>query len=71
MGRKFTVGILILAFLAGGAWYWYTHLRGPNWNVIVVTLGSTRADHVGCYGSPDAKTPALDELAQRGVLFER
>ncbi len=38
-------------------------------NVIVITLDTTRADHLGCYGNADARTPAIDGLARRGVLF--
>jgi arylsulfatase A-like enzyme/tetratricopeptide (TPR) repeat protein len=40
-------------------------------NVILVTLDTTRADHLRCYGNPNARTPALDALAGRGVLFEQ
>jgi arylsulfatase A-like enzyme len=43
----------------------------PTWNVILVTLDTTRADHLGCYGSETALTPTLDELARRGIVFER
>lgn len=39
-------------------------------HVILITLDTTRADHLGCYGSPSVKTPALDQLAREGVLFE-
>jgi len=40
-------------------------------NVILFTLDTTRADHIACYGYPDVKTPNLDALAGRGVLFEQ
>jgi len=40
-------------------------------SVLLVTLDTTRADHIGCYGRADAGTPALDGLAARGVRFER
>lgn len=40
-------------------------------NVILFTLDTTRADHIACYGYPDVKTPNLDALASRGVLFEQ
>src|SRR5579862_770877 len=40
-------------------------------NVILITIDTVRADHVGCYGAKDVKTPELDRLAQDGVLFER
>jgi len=43
------------------------HVEKPN--VVLITLDTTRADHLGCYGNANARTPALDALARRGVLF--
>ena len=40
-------------------------------NVILITLDTTRADHLACYGYPFVRTPNLDSLAQRGILFEQ
>jgi arylsulfatase A-like enzyme/Tfp pilus assembly protein PilF len=40
-------------------------------NLILITLDTTRADRLGCYGHQDAWTPVMDALAKRGVLFER
>jgi arylsulfatase A-like enzyme/Tfp pilus assembly protein PilF len=40
-------------------------------NVVLITLDTTRADHLGCYGDADARTPAIDALAQSGVLFSQ
>jgi arylsulfatase A-like enzyme/Tfp pilus assembly protein PilF len=40
-------------------------------NVILITIDTLRADHVGCYGAQDVKTPTLDALAADGVAFER
>jgi arylsulfatase A-like enzyme/thioredoxin-like negative regulator of GroEL len=40
-------------------------------NVLLVTLDTTRADRIGCYGYAGAETPVLDGLAADGVLFER
>src|SRR5690242_14849162 len=39
-------------------------------NVVVVTIDTLRPDHLHCYGDAEIKTPVLDGLAQRGVLFE-
>src|ERR1043165_5701092 len=39
-------------------------------NVVVVTVDTLRADHLRCYGYRNIETPAMDGLAQRGVLFE-
>jgi arylsulfatase A-like enzyme/cytochrome c-type biogenesis protein CcmH/NrfG len=38
--------------------------------VLLVTIDTLRADHVGCYGFDAAATPTLDGLAARGVRFE-
>jgi len=40
-------------------------------NVILITLDTTRADHIGSYGRAGAETPNIDGLAGRGVLFEQ
>jgi iduronate 2-sulfatase len=39
-------------------------------NVLFIAADDLRTD-LGCYGHPLAKTPNLDRLAGRGVLFER
>ncbi|RMH62073.1 MAG: tetratricopeptide repeat protein, partial [Bacteroidetes bacterium] len=39
-------------------------------NVVLVTLDTTRADRLGCYGNQHIRTPNLDDLAARGVLFK-
>lgn len=43
--------------------------RPPN--VLLVTLDTTRADALGCYGGAQAQTPTVDALAARGVRFAR
>ena len=42
--------------------------RAPT-NVLLVTLDTLRADHVGYVGGAKAATPNLDALAARGVAF--
>ena len=39
-------------------------------NVLLVTIDTLRADHVGSYGYHDGSTPTIDGLARRGVRFE-
>ena len=39
-------------------------------NLVLITIDTLRADHVGAYGDTRARTPALDSLARRGVVFE-
>lgn len=40
-------------------------------NVVIVTMDTLRADHVGCYGDQQVQTPTIDGLAHDGVLYER
>lgn len=44
---------------------------GPSQNILLITLDTTRADHLGCYGYGPARTPNLDRLAGEGIRFSR
>ena len=39
--------------------------------MVLITLDTVRADHLHCYGDEKIKTPNIDALAARGVLFEK
>ena len=41
----------------------------PAERVVLVSIDTLRADHVGCYGAAFAHTPRLDALAAGGVRF--
>jgi arylsulfatase A-like enzyme len=41
----------------------------PDYNVIVISIDSLRADHLGAYGYARATSPTIDAIADRGVLF--
>ena len=45
--------------------------RRPRPNVILITIDTVRADHIGCYGATGIKTPTLDGLGRDGIVFER
>jgi arylsulfatase A-like enzyme/predicted Zn-dependent protease len=81
MSRKASITLAALALLAAGAAAW--PFARPFWreravrgakrplSVLLVTLDTTRADRIGCYGRERAATPNLDALAARGVLFRQ
>ena len=39
--------------------------------MILITIDTVRADHLGCYGATNVQTPTLDALAHDGIMFER
>jgi arylsulfatase len=43
--------------------------RPPS--VLLLTLDTLRADHLGVYGYPEPISPNIDALAARGVVYER
>lgn len=60
--QAFTAGLLASEAARGG---------GNRPNFVLLTLDTTRADHLGSAGWAYAATPNLDGLAHRGVRFER
>lgn len=38
--------------------------------VLLITVDTLRADHVGCYGDHNVRTPAMDALAAQGIRFD-
>ncbi len=40
-------------------------------NIVLITVDTVRADHVGCYGAVGVETPTLDGLAHDGIVFEQ
>jgi choline-sulfatase len=39
-------------------------------NVILITMDTLRADHLGCYGDAQVHTPTIDGLAHDGLLYQ-
>jgi arylsulfatase A-like enzyme len=40
-------------------------------NVLLITIDTLRPDRLSCYGGTRVETPSVDQLAARGILFER
>jgi arylsulfatase A-like enzyme len=43
--------------------------KPPRPNVLLISLDTVRADHLGCYGYPKGLTPNLDRFARDAVVF--
>ncbi len=55
------LGLLVFAAGAGAA----------DLNLLLVTIDTLRPDRLSCYSPEHARTPQIDGLAAKGVLFER
>jgi arylsulfatase A-like enzyme len=64
--RRIAPLLLAIAALAAGC----DGVPQPR-NLLLISLDTLRADHLGCYGYPRPTSPFLDQLAARGVLFEQ
>lgn len=62
---------MAVALLFVGMWVWVSKLQKTPVNVLIITLDTTRADRLGCYGYKSALTPTMDFVATEGVLFEQ
>jgi choline-sulfatase len=67
-------GIVLMAYIVGPFAYALAATSPPAHkaatNVILITIDTVRADHLGCYGAKDIQTPTLDALAHDGIVFE-
>jgi arylsulfatase A-like enzyme/Tfp pilus assembly protein PilF len=65
--------LLLTAFLvvalAAAVLLWRRGGRAAGWNLLVITLDTTRSDHLGAYGYRPAQTPNIDRLAREGIMF--
>ena len=72
VGQAWILGLMALplasaaAGRSGGA-----ESSGDAPNLLLITMDTTRADHLHAYGHKRIATPATDRLAAEGVLFER
>src|SRR5262249_51517991 len=74
--RRYYIGVLVAVVAAGAvaaALAWKVRAvptdvkASPSRpNVLLISLDTTRADHLGCYGYTRPTTPNLDRLAARG-----
>jgi arylsulfatase A-like enzyme/Tfp pilus assembly protein PilF len=69
--RISAVSVATAALFAAGACRWTASRTPRHPNLLLVTIDTLRADHVGAYGATTGATPALDALAAAGVRFDQ
>jgi choline-sulfatase len=70
-----TQAVLLLSIMCGPSAFSQssrvpTAKRAAKTDVVLITIDTLRADHIGAYGYEKAETPTIDGLARTGVLFE-
>ena len=70
-----TVSFVVLALtallIAGAAmWHCFAPRTHEVRNVLLISIDTCRADHLGCYGYPLDTTPNIDAIASEGIVFE-
>lgn len=63
------VSMVVLAFLAGTNRADIRDVSEPD--VILISIDTLRADHVGCYGYNKPTTPNLDLFSKSGIRYDR
>ena len=66
--KSFAIRFLALLLSSTGLLACGSDASRPN--VILISVDTLRADHLGCYGYPKPTSPFIDSLAGRGVVFE-
>lgn len=69
MQKKIVLLLFLLIYLVFQSGCGQRAVEPPN--ILLITMDTVRADYIGCYGSPDVKTPTIDKLAYSGVQFMR
>lgn len=64
----FVLASLFFAFLPSSL---YLNAGQGRHNFLLITIDTLRPDRLSCYGSTTIKTPNIDALAGKGVLFRR
>jgi arylsulfatase A-like enzyme/Flp pilus assembly protein TadD len=67
--RRFSRALLLLGLL-GAALPSCVRSRPRIRNVLLISIDTLRADHLGAYGFPRPTTPNIDAVAREGVLFK-
>jgi arylsulfatase A-like enzyme/Flp pilus assembly protein TadD len=70
---RFLAVTAAFGLIAAVVWWWLPAAepvrREAGLNVLLITIDTLRADAIGAYGNPRARTPWIDRLAAGGVRF--
>lgn len=74
-GLRAGAALSISGLVAALGWSTFAGPAPAAWpgrpNLVLISLDTTRADHLGCYGYDQQTTPFLDAFAEQALRFER
>ena len=66
MLRKFLILFALLVAAVAAPHFLYSY---RNYNLLLITIDTLRADYLSCYNSAALPTPNLDRIAKEGIVF--
>jgi hypothetical protein len=69
--RLLSAGLLAVLALSGACRKSGGIPDASGYNLLLITLDTTRADRIGAFGDSRAQTPHLDRLARAGIRFDQ
>jgi len=66
--------IVIVSLLAGNFVLFQDNLQAEgskdDFNIVLITIDTLRADHLSCYGYERNTSPNIDKIAEKGIIFK-
>jgi predicted AlkP superfamily pyrophosphatase or phosphodiesterase len=62
----FFIGLFFFSGLAPN-----TYAKSKEWNVLLISIDTIRPDRLSCYSTAFVRTPHIEGLAARGIVFAR
>ncbi len=69
--RRPRVAVIVVTLVVAGCAVWWWRAPAPSRppDILLISVDTLRADHLGCYGY-GLRTPNIDRLAAEGVVFD-
>jgi arylsulfatase A-like enzyme len=68
--KRLILLLLVIPVLTAAGLYWWLSSPPTRPNIVLITIDTARADHLGIYGYARQTSPNIDHLAATGVVFE-
>ena len=67
----FSLGLFLIVFITASPLYSRKEEKKRRLNFLLITIDTLRSDRLSCYTDEHLRTPNIDSLAEKGILFSR